>query len=118
MESKLLAQLDPMPVPPVTHTVVGRLENRDFADIVDIFVDIINVAIPVVAGLALMVFLWGLVKFIFRIEGDTKSIEEGKKLMVWGLIALFVMVSLEGILLFISGDLGLDMPGIAPFLPE
>ncbi|MEK7194351.1 MAG: hypothetical protein AAB660_01515 [Patescibacteria group bacterium] len=65
-------------------------------------------AIVVVAGLALLVFMWGLVKFIFKIGGDEKAIEEGKNLMKWGLVALFVMVAVWGIIGFFQKELGID----------
>ncbi len=71
-------------------------------------------AILVVAGLALLVFMWGLVKFIFKIGGDEKAIEEGKNLMKWGLVALFVMISVWGIIGFFQGELGLDQVNQPP----
>jgi len=63
---------------------------------------LINPLIAILVGLALLVFFWGLAKFIFRAGGDTKAVEEGKTLMIWGLIALFVMVSVWGIISFIQ----------------
>jgi hypothetical protein len=76
----------------------------------------INPLLYIVAGLALLAFFWGLVKFISR-AGDDKSHAEGKNLMVWGLIALFVMVSVYGILRFFYHDL---FPGafVIPILPQ
>jgi len=59
------------------------------------------------AALALLAFFWGLAKFIFRVGGDEKAVEEGKTIMKWGLIALFVMVSVWGIVGFMQSELGL-----------
>jgi hypothetical protein len=72
--------------------------------------------IIVVAAIALLVFFWGLVKYIRKAgEGDVK---EGRDLMVWGTIALFVMVSIWGLVRFIQGELlpgedfsNVDIPG-------
>ena len=47
-------------------------------------------------ALALLFFFWGLAQFILK-SGDAASHEEGKNKMVWGVIALFVMVSIWGI---------------------
>ncbi len=66
---------------------------------------IVSKTIPVVVGLALLYFFWGLSKFILR-AGDEKAREEGKQIMLWGVIALFVMVSIWGIVDFIARDLG------------
>ena len=63
--------------------------------------------IPIVFGIALLTFFWGLARFIYN-AGDEKRIEEGKRIMVWGLIALFVMASIWGIIRLIQGDLGIS----------
>lgn len=89
----------------------------NFKELVNIFVDLIRTALPVIAGLALLVFVWGLVKFIFRVGGDEKAVEEGKNLMKWGLIALFALVSFMAILAFVYGDIGFSRPFGLPLLP-
>ena len=88
-------------------------------DLINIFLDLIRAIIPVVASLALLVFFWGLVKLIFRVGGgDEKAVSEGKNLMGWGLIALFVMISVWGILYFFYRDIGFSPQFGAPLLPE
>ena len=89
----------------------------NFKELTDIFIDLIRTALPVITGLALLVFFWGLAKFIFRVGGDEKAVEEGKKLMIWGLIALFALLSLMGILAFIYRDFGFGRPFGPPLLP-
>ena len=69
---------------------------------------LINPLITILVGVALLVFFWGLVRFIFRVGGDEKAVEEGKRIMIWGLIALFVMISVWGIIGFIQDEL---LPG-------
>mgnify|MGYP001563865871 FL=1 len=89
---------------------------EDFNGIVCILIDLVTTAIPVVAGLALVVFFWGLAKFILK-AGDEKGREEGKQVMKWGIVALFVLVSIWGIIFFLTNDiLGLPTPGV-PRLP-
>ena len=90
----------------------------NFSELVDIFLDLTRTALPVIFGLAFLVFLWGLAKFIFRIGGDEKAVGEGKSLMVWGLIALFVMMSFWAIIAFVYRDIGFSRPFGWPFLPE
>ncbi len=70
---------------------------------------LINAITFLLASLALLVFFWGLVKFIVNVgnQGE-KAVKEGKDLMVWGLIALFLMVSVWGILRFFYADLGFE----------
>lgn len=90
----------------------------NFKELVNIFVDLIRTALPVIAGLALLVFIWGLVKFIFRVGGDEKAVEDGKNLMKWGLIALFVMVSFIAILAFVYSDFGFSRRFGGTYLPQ
>lgn len=69
---------------------------------------LINKSIAVVVAIALLYFFWGLAKFLFRIGGDEKAVEEGKRIMKWGIIALFVMIFVWGIVIFIQEAL---LPG-------
>jgi hypothetical protein len=71
--------------------------------------------LPVVAGMTLLVFFWGLAKFIARVGGDVKAVEEGKNLMIWGIVGLFVMISIWGILAFMSDQFGFGH--VFPLLP-
>ena len=64
-----------------------------------------DILIPLVFALALLFFFWGVAKYIWS-AGDAK--EEGKQIMVWGVVALFVMSSIWGIIYFIGDEL---MPG-------
>jgi len=86
--------------------IPGRL--REFKDFVCLFVDLISVSIPVIVGLMLLVFFWGLAKFIFRVGGDEKAVDEGKRIMLWGVVALFVMVSVWGLVNFLVDAFGFN----------
>lgn len=67
---------------------------------------LVNLATPIVIGLALLAFFWGLVKFIFASSDDDKK--SGKSFMIGGIIALFVMVAIVGIIKFIASAFGVD----------
>lgn len=68
---------------------------------------IVGVLLPIVVALALLAFFWGLAKFIFS-AGNEEAKEEGKRIMIWGLVALFVMVSVWGLVTFIGDALNID----------
>lgn len=68
---------------------------------------VIQSAVKVVVPLALLVFLWGLAKFIL-VAGDEKEKERGKNIMVWGVIALFVMVSIWGLVNLLQSNFGIE----------
>ena len=75
---------------------------------------ILNSIIPVVFALAIIYFFWGLVKFI-RSAGDPKAASEGKSIMIYGIIALAIMVSVYGLINWLTGTLALS--NTAPTLP-
>jgi hypothetical protein len=62
------------------------------------FSGILRLLIPILFGLSLVYFLWGVGQFILHDAGNDKTREEGKKKIMWGIIALFVFVSIYGIL--------------------
>ena len=49
---------------------------------------LINPLIAIVVAIALLVFFWGLAKFVFRLGGDEKAVDEGKGIRKWGLLGL------------------------------
>lgn len=68
---------------------------------------ILDILIPLLITLAVLVFFWGLVKYIYS-AGDPKQRDAGKGLMVWGVITLFVMVSIWGFTELLSSLFGID----------
>jgi hypothetical protein len=79
---------------------------QDFGDVVMIVVNLIRSVIPVIIAFAVIAFFWGMLKFMRSLSGDTKGIESGKSFMIWGLIALFVLFSVWGILGLLSTSAG------------
>ena len=79
---------------------------------------IVGVLLPIVVAIALLGFFWGLVKFIFA-QGNEEAKADAKKIMLWGLIALFVMVSVWGLVEFIGSALGVGQGDtiIVPTVP-
>ena len=69
-------------------------------------INIINgVLVPVLFAVAFIVFLWGAFKtFILGATSDEVK-EEGKSLMLWGLIGFFVMVSIWGLVNILTGTI-------------
>ncbi|HEY4483111.1 MAG TPA: pilin [Candidatus Paceibacterota bacterium] len=62
---------------------------------------IINGLIVLVAGLALLYFIWGVVVFISK-SGESEGRKEGRSKMIWGIVGLFVMVSVWGLVNLIA----------------
>jgi hypothetical protein len=82
-----------------------RLNTNPIKEIIVSVGQIFNFLIPVLIAAALVVFFWGLVKYLW---GGGKDTAYGRRIMTSGLIALFVMVSVWGIVALIQESLGVD----------
>ena len=71
--------------------------NSTFKDVVAYAISIIGALIPVLAALALILFLFGVVRFVAK-AGNEREKSHSKEAMLWGLVALFVLVSVWGII--------------------
>ena len=74
---------------------------------------IIAKIIPVMFALAIIYFFWGLIKFI-RSAGDPAEASKGKSIMIYGVIAIAVMVSIYGLVAWLQGTLGVSSTTTIP----
>ncbi len=86
--------------------IAGAQVGGNLLNLMTLIESIVARAIPILVGVALVYFIWNLVKFV--IGGDEASREEGKKGMWWGIVALFVIVSIWGIIAYIAGILDIN----------
>lgn len=66
---------------------------------------ILNITIPVLIAAAIVVFFWGLVQYI-RTSGEGH--DAGRNTMIAGLVSLFIMVSVWGLVNLAQGALGVS----------
>ena len=71
---------------------------------------VIGPAMKIVFAAGLLLFLWGLVQFLWNLdEGGGK--DEGKQHMFWGVVGMFIMVSVWGIINILDATFGLGING-------
>ncbi|TSC61099.1 MAG: Uncharacterized protein Greene041614_1199 [Parcubacteria group bacterium Greene0416_14] len=77
---------------------------------------LLNSMVPALIGLALVIFLFGVVKYIQAGDKAEKR-DEGRQFMLYGIIALFVMVSIWGLVnvLVTTFGLGTGAPSVPQF---
>ncbi|OJI08685.1 MAG: hypothetical protein COV08_03290 [Candidatus Vogelbacteria bacterium CG10_big_fil_rev_8_21_14_0_10_49_38] len=80
----------------------------------DVLATFINPLFPILVGFALILFMWGLVKYLKGGLGDKKDLDGAKSLMLWGVIVLFVMVSVWGFVKILQQTFFGDDPPITP----
>ncbi len=74
----------------------------EFVAFMNVFQSFLNDLIPIIMGIAVVTFLYGVVKFIKSAEQPEER-EEGKKIIAYGILAIFVMVSMWGFVNIIVG---------------
>lgn len=78
------------------------------------FLALLTIVIKILISSAFVVFGWGVVKFIFT-ANDPKKIEQAKYIMLLGIIGIFVLASMGGIIIFIKTYFGI--PDNSPIQP-
>lgn len=68
-------------------------------------------AVPLLIGVALLAFFWFLIEFIWKGREDPAHYAKAKSGMIWSIVAIFVMVSIWGLVGFIGGVLGINQGG-------
>ena len=63
--------------------------------------------IPLIFALAIAVFIWGVVQYLLGANDETER-QKGTQFMLWGIIALTVMVSIWGLVRILTNTFGID----------
>lgn len=89
-------------------------QGRSFRSIVASIVDLVGSALmPLLFVMALTMFIWGVFEFIRNSDNQEKR-KQGRARMLWGIIALFIMVSYLGLTSILTQTLF----NRQPFLPQ
>lgn len=86
-------------------------------DILGAVQQILVALVPLTIGLAVIAVLFGLARYAFR-AGDEQAQEEGRRIMFWGVVTLFIMVSIWGFVYILqSFFFGTGYNPVAPDIP-
>lgn len=67
--------------------------------------------LPILVTLAVLAFFWFLIKFIWKGSDNPDERQKGVSGMGWAILAIFVMVSIWGIVQFIGSTTGIQQGG-------
>ena len=70
------------------------------------FGQIVSLLLPIVFALAVLAFFYGIFLYVFSASGEKKK--DGRNIMLWFLVAIFVMASLWGIVRLAQLTLGIQ----------
>ena len=80
---------------------------KDFTELVKLITDYVNLVIPLIIGVAVVAFLWGVLSYIMS-AGNEEKRGEALKFISAGLVGLFVMVTVWGLVNILVGSFGLS----------
>lgn len=73
---------------------------------------IIGNLVPLLFAIAVVGFIWGVIQMVLNPE-DAEKRKQGKMYMVWGIVGLFVMLSIWGLVQILANTFG-----IQTFIPQ
>ena len=78
--------------------------------------EIANTLIKLAFTVAILVFAFGVVKFITA-AGDPVKLQKAKGIIVWGIVGLAVLASITGLITYLGGYFGVDTTNSATITP-
>lgn len=70
---------------------------------------ILNVVIPILITLGIIYFIWGVIEYVISKTEEAKK--EGRDKMIYGIIGLFVIISIWGLVGILSNTFGIQAGG-------
>jgi FtsH-binding integral membrane protein len=107
-------------LPQVTFAdVCSALANDTFSDLVGKSICIINkTLIPFGFALAMVIFIYGVVGYVAKGD-DEEARKKGREFIIWGIIGIFMMVSIFGFVKLLDNTLKLPNDPTTPIeIPE
>lgn len=84
------------------------LSTSNIGEILTYLSCLLSKIMPILVTVAALAFVWGIIKFYLNPNNEEKK-KEGKGFMVWGLVALFVIVCVWGLVGLIANTFGVEM---------
>ena len=75
---------------------------------------LINYAIGILIGVAIIAFFVGLIKYLFTNAGSAEAKKSGARLMIMGIVAIAVMLSIYGLVRLLQNTFGVGNGSAVP----
>jgi uncharacterized membrane protein len=79
----------------VTVPLFASAQAYDFRSLVAMFIDMIKTLVPLIVGLTLLYFIWGIFQLVRSNSEDARK--EAIGVITYGIVSLFVMISVWGL---------------------
>ena len=71
---------------------------------------IINPLLALIFGAGLIVFIWGLVQYLYALNVKGEQDQDAKKHMLWGMVGMFIMAAALTIIKIVANTVGAPLP--------
>ncbi len=71
---------------------------------------LINPFLALVFGVAFVVFIWGIVQYLYEINTGKGDGKDGKAHMLWGIVGMFIMVAAYTIIRLVANTINVGLP--------
>jgi hypothetical protein len=85
----------------------AQVDLSNLGNAIESLTQVINALIPFFIGIAVLVFIYGIIKYVLS-GGDEGARKEARNYMIFGIIGIFVMVSVWGLVNLLTGTFELD----------
>lgn len=96
----------------IPFVVIAQDVFGDVEENLGAFGDLVDLAIPIMFTLVILFFFWNVFWYVKDPDGEEKAARKTR--ILWGLLGLFVIASIWGIVSIIQNALGVDDDTIAP----
>ena len=86
------------------------LAQTTVVTILGIFKSVLDLLIPIIITLAVVIFFFGLAQYLLKAD---ESKEKGRNIMIYGIITLFVMVAVWGLVAVLANTFRITTGGSA-----
>jgi|JI10StandDraft_1071094.scaffolds.fasta_scaffold256993_2 hypothetical protein len=101
---------------------LAQVNDQPVRDIINLGGFTVSSLIPIAVSLAVLAFFWYLVKFIWMASDNPEAQSKAKSGIFYSIFAIFVMVSIWGIVGLMQGTLGInsraERPEVNPLPPN
>lgn len=74
-------------------------------------ITILNIVFPVLLAIAVFIIVWGIFKFILN-AGDEEARKTGRGFILWGVVGVFLMLSVWGLVNILQNTISLNNQAI------
>lgn len=96
--------------------VPGVVNAVTFSEYVRTLIEPLNVLVPILVGVAMIVFIWGVIQYLA--SSDPTKKEGSRRILVIGIVGIFILVSVWGIIAIVQNIFFDGVSGGAPFFVE